>query len=122
MKKLLLLVFPALLLVSCQKDDILNPIVNVSPELKISSLSGIKLASPFVTDEVNMNIKLESAGTISVKILDISNKIVSKETMSVKAGDNILKVYTKALPSSAYRVALYDENNQLIAITDFNKL
>ena len=42
--------------------------------------------------------------------------------MNVNAGDNILKVYTKALPSSAYRIALYDANNTLIGITDFNKL
>jgi hypothetical protein len=69
-----------------------------------------------------MNVKLESAGTINVKILDISNRVVSKETMNVSAGDNILKVYTRALPSSAYRIALYNSNNVLIGITDFNKL
>jgi hypothetical protein len=69
-----------------------------------------------------MNVKLESSGTVSVKILDIANKVVSKETMDVKAGDNILKVYTNALPRSAYRIALYDSNNVLIGVTDFNKL
>jgi hypothetical protein len=48
--------------------------------------------------------------------------VVSKEQLSVKAGDNIVKVYTSALPSSAYRIGLYDANNNLLAITDFNKL
>ena len=123
MKKLFLITFTILSLTGCRKDDILPiPEVAVTPELKMSANSGIKLSSPFVTSEVSMNVKLESSGTVSVKILDISNKVVSKETMDVKAGDNILKVYTNALPKSAYRIALYDVNNVLIGITDFNKL
>ena len=123
MKKLFLITFTILSLTGCRKDDILPiPEVAVTPELKMSANSGIKLSSPFVTSEVSMNVKLESSGTVSVKILDISNKVVSKETMNVNAGDNILKVYTNALPKSAYRIALYDVNNVLIGITDFNKL
>jgi hypothetical protein len=122
MKKLFLIAIVTITLTGCFKEDLVNPIVNVTPDLKIESTAGIKLASSFVTDEVSMNVKLESAGTINVKILDISNRVVSKETMNVSAGDNILKVYTRALPSSAYRIALYNSNNVLIGITDFNKL
>ena len=123
MKKLFLITFAVISLTGCYKDDILPlPEVTVTPELKMSANSGIKLSSPFVTNEVSMNVKLESSGTVSVKILDIANKVVSKEIMDVKAGDNILKVYTNALPKSAYRIALYDVNNVLIGITDFNKL
>jgi hypothetical protein len=40
----------------------------------------------------------------------------------VKVGDNILRVYTSALPSSAYRIALYDAADNMLAITDFNKI
>jgi adenosine/AMP kinase len=69
-----------------------------------------------------MNVKLETAGNVTVKILDIANRVVSKETMYAKSGDNILKVYTTALPASAYRIALYDANGNMIGITDFNKL
>ncbi len=123
MKKLLLITITVISLTSCHKDDILTmPEVVVTPELKMAANSGIKLSSPFVTNEVSMNVKLESSGTVSVKILDIANRVVSKETMNVNAGDNILKVYTSALPKSAYRIALYDVNNVLIGITDFNKL
>jgi hypothetical protein len=71
---------------------------------------------------VAMNVKAETAQTVTIKIYDIANKVVSKETTSIKAGDNILKVYTSALPSSAYRIALYDSNNTLLGITDFNKI
>ena len=123
MKKLIIITLGSILLSGCRKDDILPmPEVVVSPNLKMSTNSGIKLESPFVTSEVSMNVKLETSGTVSVKILDIANKVVSKETMEVKAGDNILKVYTNALPKSAYRIALYDANNVLIGVTDFNKL
>jgi len=66
--------------------------------------------------------KLETAGNVTVKILDIANRVVSKETMYANSGDNILKVYTTALPASAYRIALYDANGKMIGITDFNKL
>ena len=122
MKKLLILSLGIIFLNSCTKHDILPEPQVATPDLKIMSASGIKLSSSFVTDEVSMNVKLETSGVVNVKILDISNRIVSKETMNVNAGDNILKVYTKALPSSAYRIALYDANNTLIGITDFNKL
>jgi hypothetical protein len=69
-----------------------------------------------------MNVKTEAAQVVTVKIFDIGNRVVSKETMNVKAGDNLLKVYTSALPSSAYRIGLYDSNGRELGITDFNKM
>jgi hypothetical protein len=69
-----------------------------------------------------MNVKINVGQTVTIKIFDISNKVVSKETMSVKAADNILKVYTSALPSSAYRIGLFDSKDNQLGITDFNKL
>ena len=122
MKKLLILSLSVIFLNSCTKHDILPEPQVATPDLKIMSASGIKLSSSFVTDEVSMNVKLETSGVVNVKILDISNRIVSKETMNVNAGDNILKVYTKALPSSAYRIALFDDKGNQLGITDFNKL
>ena len=123
MKKVLLVLFGTLVLVGCRKDPF-SPITPTNPnaELKMSATAGIKLQSPFVTSEVAMNVKLETAGNVTIKILDIGNRVVSKETMYANSGDNILKVYTTALPASAYRIALYDVNGNLIGITDFNKL
>ena len=122
MKKIILGLAIITTLVSCQNEAEVLPVVQVAEELKISESAGIKLQSPFVTTEVAMNIKMEAAQTVTVKIFDIANKVVSKETMDVKAGDNVLKVYTSALPSSAYRIALFDNNNKQIGVTDFNKL
>ena len=123
MKKLLILSACIIVLSGCSKDDIL-PITeqNVNQNLKIAEKIGIKLETSFVSKEVSMNVKLENAGIVTIKITDISNRVVSKEQVSVKAGDNVLKVYTSALPSSAYRIGLYDSNNNLLGITDFNKL
>lgn len=122
MKKILIVSIGLIILGGCTKDDMLPEVKPVTPELTISALSGIKLQTSFVTSEVAMNVKLESAGTVTIKITDISNRVVSKEQVEVKSGDNMLKVYTSALPPSAYRVGLYDSNNNLIGITDFNKI
>ena len=123
MKKLLLVLLCSIALFACRKLDIPTPQPPVMAEsLKITNSVGIKLQSPFVTTEVLMNVKLESAGTVTIKIFDISNRVVSKETVNVVAGDNILKVYTSALPQSAYRIALFNANNIQLGITDFNKM
>lgn len=123
MKKTLLFLFGSFLLVGCYKDEIL-PIMEpeVPQSLKIENSIGLKLENTFVTNQVSMNVKLETEGSVTIKIFDISNRVVSKETVTVKAGDNILTVYTNALPSSAYRIALFNSNNQQLGITDFNKL
>ena len=122
MKKILLLVLVSTILTGCYKDDILPTPQSISEDLKMTSSIGIKLQSSFVTSEVAMNVKIETAGPVTIKIFDISNRVVSKETMNVIAGDNLLKVYTIALPSSAYRIGLFDSNNKQLGITDFNKI
>jgi hypothetical protein len=122
MKKILSLLFVSVLLTGCYKDDILPTPQSISEDLKMTSSVGIKLQTVFVTSEVAMNVKTETAGSVTVKIFDISNRVVSKETMNVVAGDNLLKVYTNALPSSAYRIGLFDSNNKQLGITDFNKI
>lgn len=123
MKKLISIITLSVILTGCYKDDIIEPIrPQATDELKIATAVGIKLQSPFVTSEVSMNVKSDVAQTVTIKILDIANRVVSKSTSVVKIGDNILKVYTTALPSSAYRIALYDAAGNQIGITDFNKI
>lgn len=121
MKKVLLVIAIMTVFSGCYKEDIL-PAPHVSEDLKIANSVGLRLETVFVKSEVSMNVKLENAGQVTIKIFDIANKVVSKETLNVKAGDNILKVYTSALPSSAYRIGLYDSKGIQLGITDFNKL
>ena len=85
MKKILSMVLLSTILTGCYKDDILPTPQSVSEDLKMTSSIGIKLQSAFVTSEVAMNVKTETAGSVTVKILDISNRVVSKETMNVIA-------------------------------------
>jgi hypothetical protein len=122
MKKVSLVLFGLIFLAGCKKVDIPFQPQVISDNLKISSSVGLKLESAFVTNEVAMNIKSDVAQKVTVKIFDISNRVVSKSTSDVKVGDNILRVYTSALPSSAYRIALYDAADNMLTITDFNKI
>jgi hypothetical protein len=123
MKKLGLILVTTILLSGCYKEDVILPEPQkLSSELEIVNSVGIKLESAFVTSEVAMNVKMETAQSVTIRIFDIANRVVSKETVSVKAGDNVLKVYTSALPSSAYRIGLFDSNGKQLGITDFNKL
>jgi hypothetical protein len=112
----------ALIAVSCRKTTEMPYVNQIDPTLQINSVSGIKLQSHFVTSEVAMNVKSEVAQTVTIRIFDIANKVVSKSTSDVRMGDNILKVYTSALPSSAYRIGIYDSKGKQLGITDFNKL
>ncbi len=122
MKKILFIVLISTILTGCYKEDILPEPQSISEDLKMSNSVGIKLQTVFVTSEVAMNVKTETAGSVTIKIFDIANRVVSKETMNVIAGDNVLKVYTSALPRSAYRIGLYDASGKELGITDFNKL
>ena len=122
MKKIISIFVIGVILIGCTKVDVVEPQQITGSDLKISNSVGIKLQTPFVTSEVAMNVKSDVAQTVTVKITDIANRVVSKSTMDVKVGDNILKVYTSAFPSSAYRIALYDANGNQLGITDFNKL
>ncbi len=122
MKKLLFVLFGIMVIAGCRKDPFITPPVVVDNSLNITQSVGIKLQSQFVTSEVAMNVKLDAGQNVTIKIFDIANRVVSKETMWVNSGDNILKVYTSTLPSSAYRIGLFDSNGKQLGITDFNKL
>ncbi len=111
-----------LVILSCRKTTEMPLVNQIDPTLQIQSVSGIKLQSHFVTSEVAMNVKSEVAQTVTIRIFDIGNRVVSKSTSDVRMGDNVLKVYTNALPSSAYRIGIYDSNGKQLGITDFNKL
>ena len=124
MKKLIFLASALIFITSCTNEDLLVPTSTeeVKKELKVVGNVGIKVETPFVKEEVSMNVKAETAGKYSVKILNITNRPVSSEEVELKAGNNILKIYAKVLPSSAYRIGLFDLNGNLLGIGDFNKL
>jgi hypothetical protein len=98
------------------------PVVGIKDELKISESVGLKLETPFITESVKLNVKIETPGIYIIKIIDISNRTISKEEIQLKEGDNVVTINTTILPSSAYRLSLSTKNNVVLGITDFNKI
>ena len=122
MRKFLGAVLVFLIFSGCNREDEILPISGIPDELKISESIGIKLETPFVTENVEVNVKIQLPGIYTIKIFDISNKVISKEDTFLKQGDNIIEINTSILPRSAYRLSLSKSNGQVLGITDFNKL
>jgi hypothetical protein len=123
MKRLLIPILLFTIMFSCSEadDPITAPTSLVPLELGLNNV-GIKLASNFVTTEAKMNVRLDEADNVTIKIVDLTGKVVSSETVEAKAGDNILSVYTKALPRSSYELHLYNSKKQQIGKTLINLL
>jgi hypothetical protein len=122
MKKIIILFIGVLFISGCINDNFYEEKPLINQGLQMRDMVGIKLETLFVINEVSMNVKLENGGLVVIKIMDISNRVVSKEQIYVKSGDNILKIYTSSLPPSSYRIGLYDLNDKMLGITDFNKI
>ena len=122
MKKFLALAIITLIVIACNREDDLLPVAEISEELKISSTTGIKLETPFVTESVEVNAKIQDSGIYTIRIFDISNRVVSKEDTFLKQGDNLIEINTNILPRSAYRISLSTKEGFTLGVTDFNKL
>jgi hypothetical protein len=122
MKRLPIIILIFTVIFACsQMDEPITPTNSIPLELSLNSV-GIKLESNFVTNEAKMNVKLSEAEKITIKIVDLSGKVVSSENIDAKAGDNILTVYTKALPRSSYELQLFNSKNQQLGRTLINLL
>jgi hypothetical protein len=123
MKRSIILLFLFIITFSCSEVD--EPAIvaksSIPAELSLNTV-GIKLASNFVTTEAKMNVRLDAADKVTIKIIDLSGKTVSSESVDAVSGDNVLTVYTKALPRSSYELKLYNSNNQEIGKTLINLL
>jgi len=119
MKKLIIIL--ALVIASCAKDEIYTTVdfQEVPENLVIAEAVGIKLSSNFANKSVDMNVKLNTDGNYFIKIKDNYGKVIAKEKVSGKIGDNIFKVYTSTLPKSSYRIELYLEDSK-IGVTQIN--
>ena len=105
---------------SCTQDSIEDIQMIPNESLAINLDQGIKLESYIVTDDVSMNLKVSKSGGYNVVVKDIDGDVVSKESIDLKLGSNIHKLYVKVLPKSSYTVELIDESNKLIGIEIFS--
>ena len=115
MKKLLLLL-PILMFLGCAQDEpfIEEVSFEIPKALEIKELTGLKLESIIVEEEVRMNVKLPYSGEYRIKIRDIEGNLISQEIILANAGNNLLKVYVSTLPSSSYKLELTDLNHKLL--------
>ena len=109
--------FTLFLACSPDYDFEIEPYTFVPEVLVIKEEVGIKLDSNFATTEVRMNVKLNSLGNYYIKVLNITGKVVAKELVNGRIGDNIFTVYTSTLPKSSYRLELFHEDDKVGATT-----
>ena len=96
-------------IISCRKIDIPAPQpVNKDIFSKTESV---------VTDGMDIQFTLETAGKYTFILTDSINQIVSKEKFTGIVGDNIKKIYTKSLSQKTLYLYLTDESNNKIKQT-----
>jgi len=107
------ILFSLFLACSPDYDFEIEPFTYVPETLVIKEDVGIKLDSNFATTEIRMNVKLNSSGNYYIKVLNITGKVVAKELVNGRIGDNIFTVYTSTLPKSSYRLELFHEDEKV---------
>lgn len=117
MKKILS-ILSLLLVFGCAQDEpfIEEVSLDIPQSLKIESVSGLKIESFIVQDEVRMNVKLPYSGQYRVRLKDIKGTLVSQEIITANMGDNLLKVYVSTLPKSSYTITLVDLDNKVLGV------
>ena len=115
------LLFSLFLACSPDYDFEIEPYTFVPEALVIKEEVGIKLDSNFATSEMKMNVKLNSTGNYYIKVLDITGKVVAKELVNGRIGNNIFTVYTSTLPKSSYRLELFNDDKK-VGATSINLL
>lgn len=101
-------------------DDIFFEITPVTAaELQIDELTGLKFARTSLRDNTQFNIKTDEDGIYSVEILDLTNSLVTRNSLVVKEGDNVYSVYTKILEPGDYTfrfVDIYGDEKQKVKL------
>lgn len=99
-----------LLFTHCAPDSLDFEIRPYTQEnLKMETDAGLRFDNSSVEDGAKFNIKTNNAGKYTVEILDLTNKLVSKNTLSVIEGDNVYTMYTRALETGEYTFRFLDE-------------
>jgi hypothetical protein len=122
MKRYIPIILLFILVNGCEIDKFEYEKPDVIESLKIDSIMGIKLETPFVEDIVKMNVKTKTSDNYIITIVDIVGRTLSKSEINVKEGDNVINLYTRTLPPASYRIKLENKNGDIIGYTDFNKI
>lgn len=104
------------LFLACAKDDYsdfqtLNP--NVAGEMAIADATGLKFEGSNITDGSKFNLKVLDEGEYTIEIRDYFKNLASKSIIDAKAGDNVLKFYTRALRDGDYTITIGKDGTEL---------
>ena len=126
MKHSLINILLVLTIVACMSEDDLDivPIDTEIPEtLIINDITGLKLESYIIAEEVRINAKLPADGYYRIKIRHgMTDKILAQERLEAKEGDNLLKVYVRTIESSSFKLEVATDDHKVIGLTGFTKL
>jgi len=107
------------LFLACVKDDVewmtYDPLT-IQTQLNIDDTDGLKINGNSITNRSNFNIKVSTAGNYTLEVLDISGIAVTRETLDLKHGNNILTFYTKAIEDGDYTINI-KRDGQIIQST-----
>lgn len=103
-----------LLFLACAKDYDFEITTYTQENLKMLTETGLKFENSNIQDGTKFNIKTNSNGKVSVEILDLTNTLVSRNTLEVNEGDNVYTVYTRALSTGDYTFRFLDVNGNEI--------
>jgi len=82
----------------------------VADELKIDETTGLQFDDNSVYDGAKFNIKTDTDGKYTVEILDLTKKLVSRNTLKVTEGDNVYTIYTRVFETGDYTFRFLDES------------
>ena len=104
------------LFLACAKDDYsdfqtLNP--NVAGDMAIADVTGLKFEGSNITDGSKFNLKVLDEGEYTIEIRDYFKNLTSKSIIDAKAGDNVLKFYTRALRDGDYTITIGKDGTEL---------
>lgn len=117
----LVLLLTLVLALACSEDPFLEGPYGVIPDnLEVKTAQGIRLEKYIVEDDIKINLKSTTTISSRIKILDIQDRLVSQEKIRILEGNNLLKIYVKALPKSSYTLKVEDQTGNVIGTEIFS--
>ena len=104
------------LFLACTKDDhsdfqTLYP--NTAGDMFIADATGLKFEGSNITDGSKFNLKVLEAGEYSIEVRDYFKNLTSKSIIDAKAGDNVLKFYTRAFQDGDYTISIGKDGQEI---------
>ena len=87
--------------------------VLLNNKLEITGLTGLKFEESNITNRSKFNLKVLKEGKYTVEIRDPFKNLSSKSIIDAKAGDNVLKFYTRALRDGDYTITIGKDGTEL---------